>query len=447
MKFCSVRKFYSFILLATLTALLSLTAACGSGGSVDTSFEANPPAYSWWEGYNTNEQGLVDAAVVAAWIDNDFKTESGSPVVVFDTMTDFTGTANRIYGSISKDVIGDFNINETRAEGPIDPTLLGHNSSSSNSIKGARVDAIIQDLGLTHDTVLVLAGNGGSQWAVWRFYWELVYWGFDKSKIKVLDGGVAALAAEDASLVDTTWPGYDPNDSTFSVRDLPKMKQSARVSMKQVIDAVKGGNVVIFSQSTADTGRIVATENSFFLGASQTNVNGLFNDADTLKATIIANMNASWAADGLTKTVSTWEEVTALLKGKKVIVHCVSGSSASALYMAFTEVLGIDVALYDGSRNQWYSYRAGAADSVDPAEVAFQAVLGEYNTTLYSIPANTVGLSDLIGSYDTDPRIVVKHPYTGTGNEIAEEDLEYFNTKSINSGNEGLQDGGASGGC
>lgn len=447
MKFCSVRKFYSFILLATLTALLSMTAACGSGGSVDTSVEANPPVYSWWKGYSTNESGLVDAETLASWIHNGYETESGSPVVIFDTMTDFTTANNRIYGSISKSVIGDFNINESRAEGPIDPTLLGHNSSSSNSITGARVDAIIQDLGLTHDTVLVLAGSGASQWNVWRFYWELVYWGFDKSKIKVLDGGVAALAAEDASLVDTTWPGYDPVDSTFSVRELPKMKQSARVSMKQVIDAVKSGNVVIFSQATAASNRIVATENSFFLGAGQTNVNGLFNDADTLKTTIIANMNASWAADGLTKTVSTWEEVSALLKGKKVIVHCVSGSSASALYVAFTEVLGIDVALYDGSRNQWFSYRAGAADSVDPAELAFQAVLGEYNTTLYSIPANTAGLSDLIGSYATDPRIVIKYPYTGTGNEIAEDDLEYFNTKKTNNGNEGLQDGGASGGC
>ncbi|MCD8492517.1 MAG: hypothetical protein LRY51_11815 [Geovibrio sp.] len=87
-------------------------------------------------------------------------------MVIFDTMTDFTTANNRIYGSISKSVIGDFNINESRAEGPIDPTLLGHNSSSSNSITGARVDAIIQDLGLTHDTVLVLAGSGASQWNV-----------------------------------------------------------------------------------------------------------------------------------------------------------------------------------------------------------------------------------------------------------------------------------------
>ncbi|MCD8492515.1 MAG: hypothetical protein LRY51_11805 [Geovibrio sp.] len=42
---------------------------------------------------------------------------------------------------------------------------------------------------------------------------------------------------------------------------------------------------------------------------------------------------------------------------------------------------------------------------------------------------------------------MVKYPYTGTGNEIAEDDLEYFNTKKTNNGNEGLQDGGASGGC
>ncbi len=446
MKFCSVRKFYSFIQLATLTALLSITAACGSGGSVDTSYESNPPVYSWWDGYYTNESGLVDNATLAAWIDNGFKTEEGCPVIIFDTMTDFTTASDRIFGSVSKAVIENFSRNDNRAEGPLDPTLIQHGSTANNSITGERVDAIIQDLGMNHDTVLVLAGSGGSQWDVWRFYWELIYWGFDKSKIKVLDGGIASLKLQDATLVDTTYTGYDPNDSTFSVRALPRMNQSERASMKQVIDAVKSGKAVVFSQATAASGRIVATENSFFLGAGQTNAAGLYNDADTLKATIIANINTSWAADGLTQTVSTWDEVEAIFAGKKIIVHCVSGSSASALYVAFSDVLGIDVALYDGSRNQWYSYRAGAADTTDPAEIAFQAVLGEYNTTLYSIPANTAGLSDLIGSYATDPRIIVKHPYTGTGNEIAEEDLEYFNTKpSGNGGGSGLEEGIGSG--
>jgi hypothetical protein len=66
MKFCSVRKFYSFILLATLTALLSMTAACGSGGSVDTSYENNPPAYSWWNGYYSSESSLIQPETLAA---------------------------------------------------------------------------------------------------------------------------------------------------------------------------------------------------------------------------------------------------------------------------------------------------------------------------------------------------------------------------------------------
>ncbi|QAR34416.1 hypothetical protein EP073_13710 [Geovibrio thiophilus] len=240
MKFCSLRKFYSFILLATIAALMSMVAACGSGGSVDTSYESNPPAYSWWEGYYSNESSLVQPETVAAWIDNGFKTADGSPVVVFDVMTDYTSlTAPKITGSVSKAAISSFGYNDNRAEGPLDTTAYnsgaGHGASSSMMITGERIDSMIQDLGVDEKTVIVLTGTGtGSQYDVWRSYWIFSYWGFSKAKVKVLDGGTAAFAAAYPALAPTTVASlYDPADSTFSVRKLPVLKGELRASIKR----------------------------------------------------------------------------------------------------------------------------------------------------------------------------------------------------------------------
>lgn len=448
MKFCGFKRFYYLIHLAVLLSLTTLLTACGGGGEHDNSVDKNPPLHSWWSGYHSNESALVSGDQVAQWIENGFKTEDGAKVIIFDTMTNFTGADDRIVGSIAASFIQDFNINENRFEGPIDPTHYnngaGHNSSSSNSITGARVDAILQDLGVKHDTVLVIAGSGASQWKVWRFYWELTYFGLSKANIKVLDGGVAAVKTADPDLVNTTYASYDPIDSTFSIKDLPGMKPAKRASMKYVIDAVRSDKAVIFSQTGAAASRLIKTTDSFFLAAASVTNAGKFKTAEELQELIIDNINASYLEDGKEKIVSSWEEVLQIFKNKKIIVHCVSGSSASALYVAFTDVLGIDVALYDGSANQWNSYKAGPADSVEQKEMDFQSLLGIYNTSLYSFDSAAGTLIDLF----THPQIIVESPYFGTGNEIYEADYEYTNTKPSGSGgHEGLEDGGASGSC
>lgn len=438
MKFCSVRKFYSFILLATLTALLSMTAACGSGGSVDTSYENNPPAYSWWNGYYSSESSLIQPETLAAWIDNGFKTADGSPVVVFDVMTDYaSAVAPKIVGSVAKGAISSFGYNDNRAEGPLDTTGYnsgaGHGASSAMMITGSRIDAIVQDLGITEKTVLVLTGTGsGAQYDVWRTYWIFTYWGFSKAKIKVLDGGTAAFAAAFPALAPTTVTAlYDPADSTFSVKKLPVLKSQVRASIKEVIDAVENGSPVIFAQATAAGSRNIKTEHSFFLGAGSVHVNGKFNDADTIKATIIANINASYAADSNPATVTTWDDVLALFAGKTIYVHCGAGFSASALYTAFTDVLGIPVVLYDGSNNQWNAFKADGP---------LQGLIPAYDTSLYSFNVNG-GQTALVGA----PGVFVDWNYTGTGNEIYEEDYEYHNAAPAGNGGGGLGDSIGSG--
>lgn len=445
MKFCSVRKFYSFILLATLTALLSLTAACGSGGSVDTSPESNPPVYSWWEGYYSSESSLIQPDTLAAWIDNGFKTADGSPVVVFDVMTDYSSaTAPKITGSVSKAAISTFSYNDNRLEGPLDTRnyqyvsggniVTGHGASSAMMITGERIDAMIQDLGITEKTVIVLTGTGsGNQFDVWRTYWIFSYWGFSKSKIKVLDGGTAAFAADFPALapINPYTNLYDPADSSFSVRQLPRLNSELRASIKEVIDAVKDGSPIIFAQATSAGSRNIKTEHSFFLGAGSVHVNGKFNDAEAIKATIMANINASYDADSNPATVTTWDDVLALFKGKTIYVHCGAGFSASALYTTFVDVLGIPVVLYDGSNNQWNAYKADGP---------LQGLIPDYDTSLYSFSA-TGGQTALVG----DPGVFVDWNYTGTGNEIFEEDYEYHITKPSAGGNEGVQDGSTSG--
>jgi 3-mercaptopyruvate sulfurtransferase SseA len=353
-------------------------------------------------------------------------------------MTDYaSAVAPKIAGSVAKGAISSFGYNDNRAEGPLDTTGYnsgaGHGASSAMMITGSRIDAIVQDLGITEKTVLVLTGTGsGAQYDVWRTYWIFTYWGFSKAKIKVLDGGTAAFAAAFPALAPTTVTAlYDPADSTFSVKKLPVLKSQVRASIKEVIDAVENGSPVIFAQATAAGSRNIKTEHSFFLGAGSVHVNGKFNDADTIKATIIANINASYAADSNTATVTTWDDVLALFAGKTIYVHCGAGFSASALYTAFVDVLGIPVVLYDGSNNQWNAFKADGP---------LQGLIPAYDTSLYSFSVNG-GQTALVGA----PGVFVDWNYTGTGNEIYEEDYEYHNATPAGNGGGGLGDSIGSG--
>lgn len=429
------------LLLSFLT--LGFLVACGGGGSYDapeSSSTSTTP--SWHTDYNTSANALVDADTLAGWINNGFKTESGDPVVVFDVDP---GT-DRIIGSTSTGEIEAFTIAEMRDEGPVGTAALGKTSSKMVP-KGATIDAIIQDLGLEHNTVLVMtsSASGNGEWNLTRGWWMLNYWGLSEGKLKILDGGVAGLKAYDATLVDDTTAYVDPADSTFCINDLPAMNQDRRVTTKNVLDAAKTGTAkIIDARGSNFSAQVIKGRINGAIVAPTAGIGGgdLVNADGTFKTK--AEMQAAFDAAGISSTDT-------------IIVHCYSGYSATPIYFFIKEVMEYEnVALYDGSWSAWSSHIAwepanGFADnfywggsefmltSDDSSVATTDVIMGgiltsatsddlfhDWDVMRYSTEMEflgTTGWRDSYGNvlYDVD------YAYTGSGNEVEEADYQYFN--------------------
>lgn len=462
---------------AVTVATVSLIAACGGG-----TYESPTASTSWWSSYDQSQDTLVSATDVAGWIKNGYKTSDGSPVVILDVQTDFSTTANRIIGSTSISSIGAFTIFDYRAEGPVN-SVSNIATSAKMVPKGATMDSIIQDMGVTKDTVIVLTSSstGSNVYNLTRGWWMFYYWGFSESKLKVLNGGVAALAAADPTLVDTTTASVDPADSTFSVKDLPAMHDTARVTTKEVIDLVSTGGAVVIdargsaAQATPGTGEafqgriknaIVATTTNGIAAASLVNADGTFKTK--------AETEAAFTALGITSS-------------KKIIVHCYSGYSATPIYYYIKEVLRYpNVALYDGSWSAWASHAgytpvnttyAGGTTATSVLWKLTQFVLASDGTTAVPSTDIVVGgplkadMNSNILSYDTvkvsgniqfnntsawkdvygNTLNAVNPDYVGSGNEIETEDYNYMHaddaTQSSSSSSESTSASPDSSGC
>ncbi|MGE4266758.1 MAG: sulfurtransferase [Deferribacterales bacterium] len=381
MKDSLLRKGRQFVMAAAFVSALALLSACGGGGSYEapTTPAAEDPN-AWWTGYDVSDETAVSADDVAAWINNGFKTTSsaktgaGYPVLIVDVQTDFSTTADRIIGSLSKSDITGFALDEYRAEGPID-SIDARATSARMATTGATMDKMIQDMGVTKDTVIVFTNSAlsSSNYDLTRAWWLFYYWGFSESKIKVLDGGVAAVKAVDASLVDTSSASVDPADNTFSVKNLPGLHDAARVTTKNVIDLVRAGSVKVIDVrgagtqgSVAFSGRIKGAVTG--INAASVIVSGKFLDKTSGEALL--------TAAGVKSTDT-------------IVVHCVSGYSATPVYYYIKEVLGYDnVALYDGSWSAWSShagYERGASYASE--EVYWGTSSFMYYTNSASVPA------------------------------------------------------------
>lgn len=448
-----LRKARSFAVYAAAVSVITVAAGCGGGGSYDAP-EAVSTTPTWWADYDQSAQSLVSADDVAEWIRNGYVTEDGNPVVILDVQTAFTdATKNRIIGSTAMADIESYTISEKRAEGPIN-TIAKGDTSATMVPKGATMDAIVQDLGLDQDTVLVLtsASSGNGVWNLTRGWWMMYYWGFSEANVKILNGGVAAMAVAAPDLVNTTAESVDPVDSTFSVKDLPCTRPEARVSTKQVIDAVKNNSAKIIDarSSSGTSGAAVAgviknaiiAPTAGFGGSNLVNADGTFKTKE--------EMQAAFDAAGIKSTDT-------------IIVHCYSGYSATPIYFFLKEVMEYEnVALYDGSWSAWAVHTGfsplnaaytslsttvswNGTQFVDANGVALTSAdialggtlqtdenpdLMAFDTLRYSgsvLLKATTAFEDIYGNSIFD----LNASYSGNGNEINEEDAAYVASDDV----------------
>lgn len=161
----------------------------------------------------------ITAQTLNRWIDNGFVDDDGFPVVILDA----TSSASHIPGAIPVSEATTM----TRSDGVIDTIAM--------VADGATIEALLQRVGIENKLTTVVI-TGTSLFSIARVYFDLRYWGYPQSKLKVLRGNTSVWTDAGFALV-TDIPHPVPSD--ISVTDLRRMTE-VRASLQEMIDLAEG---------------------------------------------------------------------------------------------------------------------------------------------------------------------------------------------------------------
>ncbi len=213
---------------------------------------------------------LIEPAQLKQWIDHGYRTEKGERVVIINVVPNpsdrfswFAGDAAKLqemvkarFGDRSPQYLLIGQLDRRHELGHI-PGSLYFTAHAGGEVAdrsegpmvtehevgiGARINAMLQKLGVTKDDLLVLASPQQNPWMVCapRLWWTLYYWGFSPDKLKLLDGSTKGYADAGYPLEKgIAQPAVTP--STFSLAQLPTRHFQIRVSLGEMISLVDSG--------------------------------------------------------------------------------------------------------------------------------------------------------------------------------------------------------------
>lgn len=201
----------------------------------------------------------------------------------------------------------------------------------------------VEPLGITEDTYVVIYDRGplvnvdilASDWSA-RLRWQLKYEGFDN--VAVLDGGFRKWKLDGRPT--------ESGISEYKRTQFPgERREHLIVSKEEVKDAIHNENIILInSLSEADfrgetttyprPGHIPGSKHVYFGSHSDPKTRLLYDD-ETLRA--------------------TFEKLGALDPNKKVITYCGGGIAATWNALLLNKLGQENVAVYDGSMNEWAS--------------------------------------------------------------------------------------------
>ena len=209
-----------------------------------------------------------------------------------------------------------------------------------NIVAPTRFQELAQAAGINNDTTVVLYGDNNNWFAAWGA-WIFSLYGLND--VRLLDGGRVKWEAEGREF-STVAPSLAAGNYTVT-----EPRLSLRAHLDDVRAVVEGQNeaVLLDIRSPAEfAGEIFAPDGSAELAVraghiptaqnvpwgKAVNEDGTFKSADDLRA-----LYAAVGVDG----------------SKPVVVYCRIGERASHTWFVLSEILGYEVALYDGSWTEW----------------------------------------------------------------------------------------------
>ncbi|EME19805.1 sulfurtransferase [Rhodococcus triatomae] len=248
------------------------------------------------------------------------KNEVGEP---FTTSGRDSYEAEHIPGAAHADVCGDL----AETDSPYAFTSLDHDTFA------ARAGA----LGIGPATHVVLYDQGGNLWAT-RLWWNLRLEGFDR--VSVLDGGLGAWKAAGKEAEKGGGNSYPA--TVFTGERRPELL----ATKESILAGIGNPDGVLVNSLEPQTFRgEVDTYGYGRPGRIPDSVNVFFGD-------LVAE---DGRVGGLDQVRPLFAEAGALDEDKAVVTYCGGGIAATFLAFQLARLGRDDVAVYDGSMNEWVS--------------------------------------------------------------------------------------------
>ncbi len=227
---------------------------------------------------------LLPPETLKTWVDDGIVNSTGyDRVVILDVTSLGTYTTGHIPGA---QFLNSNDIYQIRQEGPA--------TDINMSLDGAHMDALIQKYGIDGNTTIVFTTGAAVPGAsailsATRAYFTFRYWGFQKTKLKLLDGVNFSWKALYGLTTDNS-PA--PVPSTYSVKNNVQLRTDLRASLLDMIKVAEGkvANAVSIDMRSAPTagsyaGKLGSTGGVFNPGSDYTVFEGHLKGAQAMDYT------------------------------------------------------------------------------------------------------------------------------------------------------------------
>jgi len=203
-----------------------------------------------------------------------------------------------------------------------------------------RFETLVRAAGINDDTTIVLYGDNNNWFAAWGAWIFNIYGAQD---VRLLDGGRVLWELEGRELV-TDAPVYE--EGTFTVGEA---RADLRALLPDVLAIVEGeteADLIDIRSAAEFNGEISAPEGVQELAVRAGHIPGA--------------VNVPWGQnvneDGTFKSVEELTELYAALGidgSRPIVTYCRIGERASLTWFVLSQLLGYEVAVYDGSWTEW----------------------------------------------------------------------------------------------
>lgn len=363
-----------------------------------------------------NDNVMIDYDTLEGWMDAGLvNAASGEKVVILDVTSELAYGTAHIPGAQLWNYVGQAIV---RTEGPAPAVNM--------VLDGASMDARIQAAGIDANTTVVITSSATATYFPSRAYFLFRYWGFDKARIKVLNGYNAA------------WPTPDLTDdaptvtaSTLSVADLNSGVQlDTRVALAELMDAARDnrGTAIDFrgdKAATAGTPGVFGASGDYGVFEGRLNNGTFFSwqnfNTDYAGGNLVYKSKAEIAAEMLAAGIDVSAFSSDGSYSNPVYSYCRTGYIASTGFFVMDAIMGLDVMTYDGSWSQWGKMSADTAKGGELADSAWATDSSEYMQIINYNVDHTAALEAL----NADAAALDLLPSDTAANQIENADFEY----------------------